>query len=59
MLDMGYCDDWKTLMDDREANEVDLFKLDCDFTWIVGNIDPTTQVTTAWEVGFMKNSLCD
>jgi hypothetical protein len=47
------------LMDDREANEVDLFKLDCDFTWIVGNIDPTTQVTTAWEVGFMKNSLCD
>lgn len=53
---MGHCDDWKQLMDHREATEIDsagiggLYQLDSHFTWIVGNIDPTTTVTTAWEV---------
>jgi hypothetical protein len=47
---MGHCDYWKQLMDDRAASEPELYQLDAHFTWICGSIDPTTTVTTAWEV---------
>ena len=56
-VDMGYCDDWKQMMDDREGSEAEVYQLDCNFTWIVGNVDPTTQVTTAWEVIVGCNAL--